>query len=138
MNQTVKRIVDLLFEDTVENEETRALHEELMNNCQERYHDLISRGLSEEEATGEVVDSLKGMKDVIAEYPKKSSTVPPKAQYHGKKQNSRMVPTMKTMGKSTNSTPKLTVLPKALSFSFPLIIKVVSHIGRVTAAEATK
>ena len=30
MNQTVKRIVDLLFEDTVENEETRALHEELI------------------------------------------------------------------------------------------------------------
>ena len=73
MNQTVKRIVDLLFEDTVENEETKALHEELMNNCQEHYEDLIARGLSEEEATGEVVDSLKGMKDVIAEYPRKSS-----------------------------------------------------------------
>ena len=74
MNQTVKRIVDLLFEDTVENEETRTLHEELMNNCQEHYEDLIRRGLSEDEATGEVVDSLKGMKDVIDEYPKKSRT----------------------------------------------------------------
>ena len=73
MNQTVKRIVDLLFEDTVENEETNALHEELMNNCQEHYEDLIRRGLNEEEATEEVVDSLKGMKDVIAEYPKKNS-----------------------------------------------------------------
>ena len=80
MNQTVKRIVDLLFEDTVENEETRALHEELMNNCQEHYEDLISRGLSEEEATGEVVDSLKGMKDVIAEYPKKSGAAQPGAE----------------------------------------------------------
>ena len=29
MNETVKRIVDILFQDTVENEETRALHEEL-------------------------------------------------------------------------------------------------------------
>jgi hypothetical protein len=48
-----------------------------MNNCQEHYEDLIRRGLTDEEATGEVVDSLKGMKDVIAEYPKKSST----AQY---------------------------------------------------------
>ena len=75
MNQTVKRIVDLLFEDTVENEETMALHEELMNNCQEHYEDLISRGLSEDEATGEVVDSLKGMKDVISEYPKKSGAM---------------------------------------------------------------
>ncbi len=73
MNQTVKRIVDLLFEDTVENEETRALHEELMNNCQEHYEDLIQRGLTEDEATGEVVDSLKGMKDVIDQYPKKNS-----------------------------------------------------------------
>ena len=71
MNQTVKRIVDILFQDTVENDETRALHEELMNNCQEHYEDLIARGLSEDEAVGEVVDSLKGMKDVIAQYPKK-------------------------------------------------------------------
>ena len=72
MNQTVKRIVDILFQDTVENEETRALHEELMNNCQEHYQDLINRGLSEDEAVSEVVESLKGMKDVIAQYPRKA------------------------------------------------------------------
>jgi len=71
MNQTVKRIVDILFQDTVENEETKALHEELMNNCQEHYQDLVNRGLSEDEAVREVVESLKGMKDVIAQYPKK-------------------------------------------------------------------
>lgn len=73
MNQTVKRIVDILFQDVVENEETKALHEELMNNCQEHYQDLVNRGLSEDEAVGEVVDSLKGMKDVIAQYPKKTA-----------------------------------------------------------------
>ena len=73
MNQTVKRIVDILFQDVVENEETEALHEELMNNCQEHYQDLVSRGLSEDEAVGEVVESLKGMKDVIAQYPKKAA-----------------------------------------------------------------
>ena len=77
MNQTVKRIVDILFQDTVENDETRALHEELMNNCQEHYQDLVSRGLSEDEAIGEVVDSLKGMKDVIAQYPKKTGGTAP-------------------------------------------------------------
>ena len=76
MNETVKRIVDILFQDTVENDETRALHEELMNNCQEHYRDLVDRGLSEDEAVSEVVDSLKGMKDVIAQYPKKSEAVP--------------------------------------------------------------
>ena len=73
MNQTVKRIVDILFQETVENDETKALHEELMNNCQEHYQDLISRGLSEDEAVAEVVESLKGMKDVIAQYPKKTA-----------------------------------------------------------------
>ncbi len=73
MNQTVKRIVDILFQETVENDETRALHEELMNNCQEHYQDLIGRGLSEDEAVAEVVESLKGMKDVIAQYPKKTA-----------------------------------------------------------------
>ena len=72
MNETVKRIVDILFQDTVENDETTALHEELMNNCQEHFRDLVSRGLSEDEAVAEVVESLKGMKDVIAQYPKKS------------------------------------------------------------------
>ena len=74
MNQTVKRIVDILFQDTVENEETNALHEELMNNCQEHYQDLVDRGLSEDEAIGEVVESLKGMKEVIAQYPKKEAS----------------------------------------------------------------
>jgi hypothetical protein len=73
MNQTVKRIVDILFQDTVENEETKAMHEELMHNCQEHYDDMIARGLSEDEAVGEVVESLKGMKDVIAQYPRKDS-----------------------------------------------------------------
>ena len=76
MNETVKRIVDILFQDTVENDETRALHEELMNNCQEHYQDLIGRGLSEDEAVSEVVESLKGMKDVIAQYPKKAAGSP--------------------------------------------------------------
>lgn len=72
MNETVRKIVDILFQDTAENEETRALHEELMHNCQEHYQDLVNRGLTEDEAISEVVDSLKGMKDMIAEYPKKS------------------------------------------------------------------
>ncbi len=77
MNETVKRIVDILFQETVENEETKALHEELMNNCQEHYQDLISRGLSEDEAVGEVVESLKGMKDLIAQYPKRETVSAP-------------------------------------------------------------
>lgn len=68
MNETVKKIVDMLFAKTVDTEETRALHDEVMNNCQEHYADLVARGLSEDDAIHEVIVSLKGMEDVIAEY----------------------------------------------------------------------
>ena len=72
MNATICGIVDMLFKDTVDNIETRALREELLNNCLEHYNDLIGRGLTETEAIDAVVESLKGMKEVIDEYPKKT------------------------------------------------------------------
>ncbi len=71
MNASIQGIIDHMFRDTVDNAETRALHEELLNNCLEHYDDLIARGMSETEAIDAVVDSLKGMKEVIDEYPKK-------------------------------------------------------------------
>lgn len=71
MNASIQGIIDHMFKDTVDNAETRALHEELLNNCMEHYDDLIGRGMSEIEAIDAVVDSLKGMKEVIDEYPKK-------------------------------------------------------------------
>lgn len=71
MNSTVKRIVEVLFQDTAENEETAALKEEVMNNCQEHFDDLIAGGMGEDEAIGVIVESLKGMKEVIDEYPRK-------------------------------------------------------------------
>lgn len=71
MNASIRGIIDHMFRDTVDNAETRALHEELLNNCLEHYEDLIGRGMSETEAIDAVVDSLKGMKEVIDEYPKK-------------------------------------------------------------------
>ena len=73
MNASISGMIDLLFKDTVMNNETRTLYEELLNNCQEHYDDLISRGLSETEALDAVVESLQGMKEVIDEYPKKTS-----------------------------------------------------------------
>ncbi len=73
MNQSIAGIVDLLFKDVVVNEETTALHEELMNNCQDRYADLVSHGFTEAEALDAVVESLKGMKDVLNEYPRKDA-----------------------------------------------------------------
>ena len=72
MNATIHGIIDHMFRDVADNAETRALHEELLNNCLEHYDDLIQRGMSETEAIDAVVDSLKGMKEVIDEYPKKA------------------------------------------------------------------
>lgn len=73
MNKTVERIVALLFQDLEETEEVRAIREELMNNCQERFEDLMSRGMSEDDAIGAVVESLKGMDEMLAAYPRKDN-----------------------------------------------------------------
>ena len=70
MNDTVKRIVEILFQDTEMTEEATAIKDEIMNNCQERYSDLVARGMTEDEAIAEVVESLKGMEEVIGEFPK--------------------------------------------------------------------
>ena len=71
MNKMVSTMVDLLFQDVVENEETRAMHEELMDNCQEHFQDLVNGGLTEEEAAEAVMESLSGMQEVIDQYPRK-------------------------------------------------------------------
>ena len=73
MNATVARIVEIMFQDTEMNEEVQALKDEVMNNCQERYNDMVARGLSEDEAIAAVVDSLKGMEEVISQYPRKKA-----------------------------------------------------------------
>jgi len=72
MNETVARIVEIIFQDTFMTDEVQALKDEVMNNCQERYQDLIARGLNEDEAIAAVVESLKGMEEVIAQYPRKT------------------------------------------------------------------
>ncbi len=71
MNERVSSIVDALFQDVVWTEEVKALHDELMDNCQARYADLLREGISEENAINAVKESLNGMEDVIGKYPKK-------------------------------------------------------------------
>lgn len=71
MNETVARIVEIMFQNTEMNDEVQAIKDEVMNNCQERYQDLVSRGVNEDEAIAAVVESLKGMEEVIAQYPRK-------------------------------------------------------------------
>lgn len=75
MNATVARIVEIMFQNTQMSDEVQALKDEVMNNCQERYQDMIDRGMDEDEAVAAVVDSLKGMEEVIAEYPRKGDYV---------------------------------------------------------------
>ena len=77
MNATVAKIVDLLFaQNTDMTPEVQALQDELMNNCQERFEDLVAHGSTEDEAIGAVVESLKGMEEVIDAYPKKTTAQP--------------------------------------------------------------
>ena len=73
MNGTVKRIVEILFQDTEMTEEVQAIRDELMDNCQQRYEDLIGQGRSEDEAIAMVIESLKGMEEVIGAYPRSRS-----------------------------------------------------------------
>ena len=68
MNEIVSRIVNRLFEAIPNpNEETEAIREELLNNCQEHFEDLIRRNYTEEEAEKEITESLAGMEEVIAQ-----------------------------------------------------------------------
>ena len=68
MNSMVEKIVNLLFADVEENAETHDLREEIMNNCQERFADLTAHGYSEDEALDAVVESLRGMEEVLSPY----------------------------------------------------------------------
>lgn len=71
MNDTVARIVEIMFQDVEMNDETAAIRDEVMNNCQERYVDLMNNGMPEDDAIAAVIESLKGMEDVLAPYKRK-------------------------------------------------------------------
>ena len=77
MNQMISHMVDILFQDVAESEETRALHDELMINCQEHYQDLIASGMPEDEAAAAVMDSLSGMQEVVDQYPRRDPEAAP-------------------------------------------------------------
>ncbi len=76
MNTKVSQMVELLFRDVQPSEEVQALRDEVMNNCQDRFEDLVRSNLSEEEALAAVMESLKGMEDVLKEYPRKEVDAP--------------------------------------------------------------
>ncbi len=73
MNDTVARIVEIMFQDVEMNEEVSAIRDEVMNNCQERYNDLVASGMNEDDAIAAVIESLKGMDDVLAPYKRREA-----------------------------------------------------------------
>ena len=75
MNDTVARIVEIMFQDVEMNEEVSAIRDEVMNNCQERYIDLVNSGMSDDDAIAAVIESLKGMDEVLAPYKRRDQAV---------------------------------------------------------------
>lgn len=69
MNETVAKLVDIVFRDTERTEEVQILYEQVRMDCQERFEDLIRNGMDEDEAIAAVVESLKGMEEVLKDYP---------------------------------------------------------------------
>lgn len=76
MNPTIEKIINHLFEEVEQTEETRAIYEEIRTNCQERYEDMRERGLSEDEAIHAVMESLSGMEDMLKPYVQKEEEIP--------------------------------------------------------------
>lgn len=73
MNETIGKMVELLFDGIEETEEVLALRDEVRLNCEEHYADLMERGMSEEDALRKVAESLNGMEEILNAYPKKKT-----------------------------------------------------------------
>ena len=80
MNETVERMVDLLFKDLEMSAEVQALREEVLDNSRARYEDQMARGATVPEALDNVAESLKGMEEVLAAYPRKQAEAKPAAE----------------------------------------------------------
>ena len=78
MRSYVDEIVSKLFENARDTQDMRALREEITENCREHFDDLISRGLSPEEAAREIEDSLNGMEELIKELESAGEALPAK------------------------------------------------------------
>ncbi|MBQ8136289.1 MAG: hypothetical protein IJ174_02550, partial [Clostridia bacterium] len=70
MREDVIEMVNRLFENLTMTDEVAALREEVLNNCLDRYSDLIAGGADEAEALSSVRESLSGMEEMLSEFPK--------------------------------------------------------------------
>lgn len=74
MNMTVARIVDLVFADVEMTGEVHEIYDEVMNNCQEHFQDMVDQGVSEDDAISAITKSLSGMSEVLKQYPQKQKS----------------------------------------------------------------
>ncbi len=68
MNPTIVKIIDMMFRGVPENQETAAMREELLTNSQARFEDLVSSGVSADDALGQVLDHLRGVEELLDDY----------------------------------------------------------------------
>lgn len=66
MNDRLKNQLNELFEDAPKTRKALELKEELLSNAQERYEDLIRSGVTEEDATKNVIISIGNVTELFA------------------------------------------------------------------------
>lgn len=74
MYEPIELMVEHLFRNCADTEEVRAARQEITDNCQEHFRDLVSGGMNETEAMEVITDSLLGMEELVKSYPQKSET----------------------------------------------------------------
>lgn len=64
--EKIRKYVDSLFKDTAKTKQVRELKEELVNDLEEKYSDLIESGKEEKEAYQEVISGIGDMDTLLA------------------------------------------------------------------------
>ena len=80
MNEMVSRMVDLLFQDVAESEETRKVYQDLMDSCQSHFKDLTDGGMSADDALSAIMEGLSDMQELISRYPRKEEPAEEEAE----------------------------------------------------------
>lgn len=65
MNEKMKNHIEMLFEDTPQTRRALELKEELLSNSEERYQDLITSGVSPEDAFKNVINSIGNVSELF-------------------------------------------------------------------------
>ncbi len=65
MNDTVTKLVNIVFEDAGDSREARDMKEAVLRDCQERFDEMVAEGIDEDEAIAAVVESLQGMEEIV-------------------------------------------------------------------------